>query len=79
MTVACDNVGTHAMQRLVEIVCEDAEKIVIYNSISNNIERLAFHHKGNYVLLTIIGVMKGELLTLVIDKLLPKFALLMLD
>lgn len=79
MTVACDNIGTHSMQRLVEIVCEDSEKIMIYNSICNDIERLAFHHKGNYVLLTIIGIMKGEILTLIIDKLLDKFPQLMLD
>lgn len=73
VSVSCDSVGTHSMQRLVEIICEDAERIVIYNSISKDIERMAFHHKGNYVLLTIIGIMRGELLTLIIEKLLPKF------
>jgi len=71
--VACDPVGTHSMQRLVEIVCEDSEKIVIVNSISKDVERLAFHHKGNYVLLTIIGIMRGEILSMIIDKMLPKF------
>lgn len=79
MAVACDSVGTHSMQRLVEIVCEDAEKIVILNSIERDIERLAFHHKGNYVLLTIIGIMRGEILTMIVDRMLPKFPHLMLD
>ena len=61
------------MQRLVEIVCEDQEKQVIFNSIAHEIERLAFHHKGNYVLLTIIGVMRGELLNDIVRRMLPKF------
>jgi hypothetical protein len=67
------------MQRLVEIVCEEEEKLVIFNSIERDIERLAFHHKGNYVLLTIIGIMRGDILTLIVDKLLAKFPQLMLD
>ena len=79
MTVACDPVGTHSLQRLVEIVCEDSEKIVIVNAISKDVERLAFHHKGNYVLLTIIGIMRGEILSMIIDKMLAKFPQLMVD
>ncbi len=79
VSVACDSVGTHSMQRLVEIVCEDSEKIVIYNAICKDVERLAFHHKGNYVLLTIIGIMRGEVLNMIIDKMLSKFPNLMLD
>jgi len=79
VAVACDSVGTHSMQRLVEIVCEDSEKIVIFNAICKDVERLAFHHKGNYVLLTIIGIMRGELLSLIIEKMIPKFPQLMLD
>lgn len=67
------------MQRLMEIVCEDSEKILIYNAICNDVERLAFHHKGNYVLLTILGIVRGEILTMIIDKMLPKFSHLMLD
>ena len=54
------------MQRLVEIVCEDQEKNIIFSAIQNDIERLAFHHKGHYVLLTIISIMRGELLTKII-------------
>lgn len=79
VTVACDSVGTHSMQRFVEIVCEDAEKILIFNAICKDVERLAFHHKGNYALLSIIGIMRGELLSLIIEKLVPKFPQLMLD
>jgi hypothetical protein len=51
----------------MEIVCEDSEKILIYNAICNDVERLAFHHKGNYVLLTILGIMRGDILTKIID------------
>ena len=79
MTVACDSVGTHSTQRLVEILCEESEKIVIFNAINKDVERLAFHHKGNYVLLTIIGIMRGEVLSMIIDKMLPKFPQLMVD
>ena len=71
--------GTHSLQRFFETVCEDSEKIVIYNAISKDVERLAFHHKGNYVLLSIIGIMRGEILNMIIDKMLPKFPILMLD
>ena len=74
VSVACDSAGTHSMQRLMEIVCEDSEKILIYNAICNDVERLAFHHKGNYVLLAIIGIVRGDMLTIIIDKLLPKFS-----
>jgi len=55
------------MQRFVESVCEEAEKTVIFNSIINDVEYLAFHPKGNYVLLTIIGIMRGSLLTLIVE------------
>ena len=74
MVVACDSVGTHSMQRLVEQVCEDSEKLVIFNSIINEVERLAFHHKGNYVLLTLLSMLKGtDLLTEVVERLMPRF------
>jgi len=80
VSVACDSVGTHSMQRLVEQVCEDSEKLVIFNSIVNDVERLAFHHKGNYVLLTLLSMLKGtELLTEVVDRLLPRFPQMTLD
>ena len=68
------------MQRLVEIVCEDAEKLVIFNSIVNDVERLAFHHKGNYVLLTLLSVLKGSvLLTEIVERLMPRLPQLTLD
>ncbi len=67
------------MQRLIESIVEDSEKILIYNSICNDVERLAFHHKGNYVLLSLLGIVRGDILTMIIDKMLPKFSQLMLD
>lgn len=69
--VSCDNVGTHSMQRLVEIVCEESEKMVIFNSIAEHIEDMARHPKGNYVLLAILGILKKQELQFVIEKLLP--------
>lgn len=60
--ISCDAMGTHSMQRLMEQVSEDEERMVIYNSIQHNVSHLAFHHKGNFVLLTIVShVMKGPL------------------
>lgn len=73
VAVSCDPVGTHSMQRLVEIVCEESEKTVIFNAIHSQIIDMAFHPKGNYVLLTILTIMKGDLLRYIIDTLLPKF------
>lgn len=69
--VSCDNVGTHSMQRLVEIVCEENEKLVIFNSISEHIEEMARDRKGNYVLLAILNILKEPELKIVIGKLLP--------
>ena len=71
--VACDNVGTHSMQRLVEIVCEESEKQVVFDSIYGKVGNMAFHQKGNYVLLTILNIMKGENLNTIIQELIPSF------
>jgi len=79
VTVSCDVVGTHSMQRLVETVSKDDEKIVIYNAIAADVDRLAFHHKGNYVLLAIIGIVSGDILTMIIESMLPRLPQLMLD
>ncbi len=62
MTVSCNLVGTHSIQRLVETVNDDRERTIIFNSIMNDIEHMAFHHKGNYALASIIGVMNNEIL-----------------
>lgn len=61
------------MQRLVEIVCEDSEKQVVFDSIYGKVENMAFHPKGNYVLLTILNIMKGDNLDTIINELLPRF------
>ena len=35
--VSCDNVGTHSMQRLIEILCEESEKTIIFNAIYKHV------------------------------------------
>jgi hypothetical protein len=49
---ACSEIGTHPMQRLLEMVSLEEEKLIVYESIKPNIEVLAFHVKGNYVLIS---------------------------
>ncbi len=46
-----------------------------------HVEHLSFHHKGNYVLLALLPVFKGtgELLTQIIEMMIPKFSQLVLD
>jgi hypothetical protein len=48
--VSCHDVGTHSMQRLLEIVNLSEEKAVIFNAMKIDIEMMALHVKGNYVL-----------------------------
>jgi hypothetical protein len=38
------------MQRLIEMVNMEEEKEVIFEAIKEEIVKIAFHHKGNYVL-----------------------------
>ena len=50
------------MQRLIEIICEETEKAKIYHAIYKDIQMMALHPKGNYVLLTILNIIKGDML-----------------
>jgi hypothetical protein len=54
VNISCDANGTHSMQRIIELVSEDTEKMIIFNAISKRILHLAFHAKGNYVLLGVL-------------------------
>ena len=79
VTVSCDEVGIHPMQRLVEMVNMKEEREVIFLSIQNDIVKMAFHPKANYVLILTIAVMKDERFDFIVDKLLPHFYKLSLD
>ena len=48
------------MQRLVEMVNTEAEREILFDTVKNDIVELAYHPKGNYVLLLIIKALKGE-------------------
>jgi len=48
--VSCHDVGTHSMQRLLEVVTMPEEKDVIFNALRSDIEMMAKHPNGNYVL-----------------------------
>lgn len=60
--VSCDDVGTHSMQRFVEMINRPEEKEVIFNSIKDDIVNLAHHPQGNYVLLLLFGILNGRML-----------------
>lgn len=54
VNVSCSNVGTHPMQRFVEMIHGEEEKNLLFNIIKNDIVNLAHHPKGNFVLLSTI-------------------------
>jgi hypothetical protein len=58
--VSCDDIGTHPMQRLVEMINMAEEREVIYQSIVNSVVQMAFHPKGNYVFLLVLSTVKIE-------------------
>lgn len=56
--VSCHDVGTHSMQRLLEIITLSEEKEVIFNSMKTDIEEMALHIKGTYVLALTFSVLE---------------------
>lgn len=59
------------MQRLVEMICEENERLVIFNAISERIEEMARHSKGNFVLLSTLNILREQELNIAIEKLIP--------
>lgn len=55
--VSCHSVGTHAMQRLLDVICEIHEKATVFESIKNHIDAMAFDNKGNFVLIKIMLIL----------------------
>jgi len=48
------------MQRLIETLCQDEEKKIVFQSIEPDIEILAYDSKGNYVLTSVMNLLKDE-------------------
>lgn len=79
MKVACDEVGTHPMQRFVEMINREDEREVIFNAIKSEVVHLAFHPKGNYVLTPILKTLKGQMLEETINPLIEHVEKLAID
>lgn len=58
--VSCDEIGTHPMQRFVEMINRDEEREVIFQAIKDNLPHLSFHPKGNYVLILALEIISKE-------------------
>ena len=67
------------MQRFVEMINRDDEKEVIFEAVKNDIVNMAFHNKGNFVLIPIINIFKGEMLDQVVEQLLEYVIKLVTD
>ncbi len=72
------------MQRLIETVCQEEEKKLIFQSIKNDIETLAYDAKGNYVLISIMTLLKDDqscsaYLNEIIERLFPEIPNLIND
>lgn len=67
------------MQRLVEMINMEEERDFISAAIKDDIVHLAFHPKGNYVLILAIQILKGPIINDIIEQLLDHFSKLALD
>ena len=72
------------MQRLIETVCQEEEKKLIFQSIKHDIETLAYDAKGNYVLISIMTLLKDDAscsayLNEIIERLFPEIPNLIND
>lgn len=77
--VACDDTGTHPMQRLVEMINRDEERDIVFNSVKGQTEKMAFHPKGNYVLILILNILSKPMFEFIVDSLLDKIPQLAVD
>ena len=55
------------------------ERDIIYTAIENDIVNLAFHPKGNYVLILAIQILKGDKFDYIVGQLIEHFPKLSLD
>ena len=70
MEVSCDEIGTHPMQRFVEMINRDEEREVVYNAIKDNLNLLSLHPKGNYVLILALETISKEMFEKCVDNVL---------
>ena len=67
------------MQRMLVMVSLEEEKEIVFESIKPNIEVLAFHVKGNSVLISSLQVLKPEHFNEIVDDILEFFDQLVTD
>ena len=67
------------MQRLLEMVSLEEEKLIVYESIKPNIEVLAFDVKGNYVLISSLQVLTQQHFNEIVEIIMGFFDQLVLD
>ncbi len=67
------------MQRLIEMVNLEEERNIIFNAINKHVLDLAYHTKGNYVILAIIQIMKPEQLNPIFDSTMKEIKGLSMD
>lgn len=67
------------MQRLLEIVSLQSEKEIIFNAVKNDIEYMAKHHHGNYVLVQLFNLFEGEKIEFIVACLISSFYEFTLD
>jgi hypothetical protein len=64
---------------MLEMVSLDEERDIVYASIEPCIKELAFHQKGNYVLISCLQILKPEDFDVVIVEIFELFHSLVLD
>ncbi|CDW83480.1 rna-binding protein [Stylonychia lemnae] len=69
--VSNHDVGTHSIQRLLEVVTQPEEKEVIFNAIKMEIEMMAHHLNGNYVLALALSILEQPHIEHIVEVLIP--------
>ena len=69
--VICSDVGTHPMQRMIEMISTQEEKDLVFKYIKKDIPMLTMHPKGNYALLAIISIQQPQQMEIVAHEMLP--------
>ena len=59
-TVVCSDVGTHPMQRMIEMISTDEERELVIKYIKKTFKELMLHAKGNYAILAAIDILKTK-------------------
>lgn len=57
--VSCNSIGTHSLQRLLDVICETSEKETVFESIKDQIDILALNPYGNFVLIKVMIILNS--------------------